>query len=1210
MSVSSVMAGYAFVKITMDDAELKRGLDSAQKKFKAFAAGVNAWSSKMAGLAPLIAAPMVMSLKTFSAFDDRMRQVQAVTGATGEAFAKLTDEAKRLGRETSFTAAQVSEGMLALGRMGLNPKEIEAAILPMMNLSRVTGTELGQAAEIAANNMRVFGLEASKMSHVADILSVTANSSAQTLVDLGESLKMAGPHAKRAGANLTETAAALGILANMGIRGSLAGTALGKSYKRLADPKVIQYLKEYRVETLNADGSMRRMRDTLVDIAKVMKTMTNAEQITFAEEVFDARGSLGGGTLSVNTEGIDQLMEKLKNAEGAAATAAKKMDDGIGGALRRMESAAEGVSIAFGEIVSISFVPLIEGTSNLLLGIRELIGENTALLGGLMQITATVVGFGAAIKALTLGAGVVKSLMAPIAALDAMVSGTKAAAAAAVAAEKQKELAVIASTAKNAAAEKMKTAIAEAETAKRTALTAQENAAALAESQSKLAANQRLIAASNTRIAQAQAESAVTGQSATAFVAAENAKQAELAETNLMLQQQIAAQNSVAVASAKGAVAAQAQATKSMQIAQSAAKASEAATAAEIAYGVSIKSSSALVAGKAAHIATALKTQGAAAIFAKSSSAMLASANMKTMLTAMMAAKGTKTVTVALYAQAVGAKVAAGAMTGLRAIMTAIAAHPVAIAIIAVTAALWGLNKAFAASNQSAREFSEAAAKASELKTQTREKGDIRRQNSEVMFERLKQLEEISKKGKLTAEEMQEAEDLMGKLGPGANSYIQSLDKISGKLTLANDAQDQFNKNMAQAAKSEIEGEIAALEAERMALNTENEKLLSYWNHNLLSQISGRQAEAVGQIEANGEKAVGIMKKIQAQRLRLRNIDSGDKNAVNGTESDAPTTADKVEAEKQKRLASAEELKKAAERLQAIEDDATKQKMSALEREVDAIKKLRDEYKKYMDMVIASKQAELSAAEFDLDKNKDGKTQAQKDAYAKALEAVQQAKAAIAELEKRQAAANADFDQQTADAEKKDADRRAKERKPYDSFLGNLDAKEASDQQQKSENKAYDDAMRNKDYDAAYAMVENLFNTQSAALEAARQQYNQKLEQAKSATSEGGADLSESERAELDDLRRTIQEGTDRAAAMREKMDSAREAAAEAGERDPSEKISGAWQLADLAGALNNSAADRTAAATEKSVALQEKTNKKLDDLKDASKSTTIVYGN
>ena len=68
MSVGSVMAGYAFVKITMDDAELKRGLDSAQKKFKAFAAGVNSWSSQMTTLAPLIATPMIMSLKTFSAF--------------------------------------------------------------------------------------------------------------------------------------------------------------------------------------------------------------------------------------------------------------------------------------------------------------------------------------------------------------------------------------------------------------------------------------------------------------------------------------------------------------------------------------------------------------------------------------------------------------------------------------------------------------------------------------------------------------------------------------------------------------------------------------------------------------------------------------------------------------------------------------------------------------------------------------------------------------------------------------------------------------------------------------------------------------------------------------------------------------------------------------------------------------------------------------
>ena len=106
-------------------------------------------------------------------------------------------------------------------------------------------------------------------------------------------------------------------------------------------------------------------------------------------------------------------------------------------------------------------------------------------------------------------------------------------------------------------------------------------------------------------------------------------------------------------------------------------------------------------------------------------------------------------------------------------------------------------------------------------------------------------------------------------------------------------------------------------------------------------------------------------------------------------------------------------------------------------------------------------------------------------------------------------------------------------------------------------------------------------------------------------TSDGGADLSESERADLDDLRKIIQEGTDRISAMREKMDSAREAAAEATERDPAGKISGAWQLADLAGALNNTAADRTAAATEKSAMLQEKANRKLDNI---AKNSVLSY--
>ena len=228
MSVGAVAAGAAFIKLTLDDASLQKGLEQAHGKLKAFKQAESI-ANGMATAFTAMTVPIVGAMRSFAAFDDQIRMVRAVTGATADAMAELTEQAKQLGRETSFTASEVASGMLALGRMGLSPEEIRNTIRPMMDLSRVTGTELGQAAEIAANNMRVFGLQAADMSEIADLLSVTANSSAQTLTDLGEALKMAGPHAKRAGADLKDTAAAIGILANMGIKGSLSGAALGKS---------------------------------------------------------------------------------------------------------------------------------------------------------------------------------------------------------------------------------------------------------------------------------------------------------------------------------------------------------------------------------------------------------------------------------------------------------------------------------------------------------------------------------------------------------------------------------------------------------------------------------------------------------------------------------------------------------------------------------------------------------------------------------------------------------------------------------------------------------------------------------------------------------------------------------------------------------------------------------------------------------------------
>lgn len=426
-SPSAIMAGMAFVKITADNAELISGLKSSQGKLEAFSSSVKALGREMATMAAAVGPTMLMSLKTFSGFDDQMRTTKAVTGATGKEFEKLTELAGKLGDETSFTGEQVAAGMASLGRMGFSPKEIEGAIKPVMDLSRATGTELADAAEIAANNMRVFGMEAGQMNEAADLMAATANGSAQTLTDLGEALKMAGPHAKRAGADLKETCAALGILANMGIKGSLAGTALGKSYKRLADPKVIDYLKGFGIQTVDNNGNLRRMRDILVDLSKVMATMGSAEQITFAEKVFDARGSLGGGTLSVNTEEIDKFVAKLDAASGYADKAAKEMDAGIGGTLRRLSSAAEGFSRAFGKMIGEAFGPILDFCTNLILVGRDVINMFPLLTKGFILVAGVASALGVAMFGIGMAGKLIAGTVGNIRNLAAALTGTAAA---------------------------------------------------------------------------------------------------------------------------------------------------------------------------------------------------------------------------------------------------------------------------------------------------------------------------------------------------------------------------------------------------------------------------------------------------------------------------------------------------------------------------------------------------------------------------------------------------------------------------------------------------------------------------------------------------------------------------------------------------------------------------------------------------------------
>lgn len=773
-NVSSIILGSAAVKIMLDDEELSSGLNRAKGKFSAFAAAMNQFSSATTKISLFAVPGMIKAANDFASFDDAMRTVAAVTDETESSMKSLTEQALKLGAETAFSSAQVAEGMVALGRMGFNGNQIRDAIGDVLNLSLATGTDLAEAATIAANNMTVFGMSATDVGQISDVLSITANSSAQTLQDLGEALKMAGPHAKNAGEDLKSTSAALGVLANMGIRGSLAGTALGKSYKRLADPKVQEFLKKFGISTVDAEGNLFSMASTLAKVGKVAASMGSGERINFMEEIFDARGSLGGGMLSINTEKISMMLDRLENSQGYAGRATKKKEGGFGGTIRELESAFEGVRIAFGEIVATTFTPMLKYLNDMSLGFIKVMEANNGFIGSLLATGAAILSVGMAWKSITIGASLGKSMLAPILAMDKIVT--------------------------------------------------------------------------------------------------------------------------------------------------SAFKASAAATA--------LKTTSTAMAG--------LNTAAAAT-----------SPALRSVLSGLglMPAAG--------LATAASSTAAAGGVGMLGKALTFLAAHPVMLTLIAIGSAMAIMKWRADAASKALQKQYDAAKAASDAATEKRTAGDTERQSVGVKFERIKQLEEMSQTAPLAAAQIEELNSLLADLNKYGSNEWASFDTLTGKLTVAANAQQILNDKMMQAAKLELEAELAAATTEADAafrqFEQENQSLTGVWEStkgmlkglpNIFFKGDGPINTVNQEKQAKIEEAQGNWKAAQmrkkALKARLDALAAGKEGALTG-ETGQTTIAEKVEAYKQQKNEKDATTAKYDNYLKSIDDEAVaKSDRKAFQKTLDA----------------------------------------------------------------------------------------------------------------------------------------------------------------------------------------------------------------------------------------------------------------------------------
>ena len=1412
MSLSSnIRAGRAYVEVTAETSKLQRNLTSAQAQLQNFGRTCTNVGKDLLMLSGAMAAPLVMAARSFAGFDDSMRLVQAVTQATDADFKALTKTAQRLGRDTSYTAQQAADAMVSLGRMGFSPTEIQASIDAVLNLARSTGTELAEAGDIAANSMRIFGIEASQMSDVADVLTVTANSSAQTLIDLFEALKMGGPQAAAAGESIRETSAAIAVLANMGIKGSLAGTALRKSFSQFAKVKVQDQLRSVGVETVDANGNLRKMAEIMRDIAKAMSTMPTAEKLAFAEDIFDIRGSLAGLTLTANTDELDAMLAKLQDVEGVAADTAKKMDAGLGGAFRLLLSAVEGAMNAIADAMNSTLQPLIVKVTAVTNAFTQWIEANQGLVtafavtvAGAAGLAVVLIAIGVAAKGAAAGIAVVQTAIKGFTFLQgvAIAQGTalktsftlltqsfadyrNTAIPALVGTEKFCAALGLASTSANRArASIILMSNAEAAAAAKSALAAKwqavtktlasfRNTALAAAVATKaqaaaevLAAAQSTLAAKWTAMTSALKNFSLAAIAATAATKAQAAAEAAAAVKTALVSGWTAMANALKGLTLSSIAAAAA--LKAQAVAEGAMAAGRALATAWTAMASALKSYTAAsiaatVAVKAQTVAEALCTAGTVALnqvrkAGIAVTALFTAANLKAVVSVSAVAAGN-------FLLAAAAKVAAVAMVALGAVLSFIAAHPVAVALIALGAVLAGvciylsragsytaqlsdkmstlrekgdqlrktdeirmerlqqlaakqkltnaemaearmlaskLQKKYgdlgitisdnamritalgaAASRIGAMELSvkdsgdldklrelkalslevsldvdqqndaerligelskkygdlgvavdrtagkivklnsvaaslreisikvsgtEDADKVSRLQTLSQmpklDASDIAEANTlleqlrakygdlglsvdtakgrivalteaqrqftaaaqiiqagndpqkETHLAQLERLKQLAEQEKLTAAEQQEAQTIVNALNGAYNDLGLGIDTITGKLNLAASAQDKFNEAMKAATLGELDAEIAELEANLKELQAENEALLSYWNNNLWSQISGRQEEAQKKLEANGDRAMGYRQKIQALQKRRQAVQEGKPGATTGEDGDGTSTEEKVESEKQRRQAASDNADAAAKRVAEIDKQLARERKTELENEIDDIIALRDEYKQLIQTMLD---------------------------YEKSRPEKEQDKAKIAELEGKLAGADQTAEDRIAKAREKAARKMKDDVASYQERFQESEQSIQDRREEEAQDRKIDETLKN-DPAAGQQMLEGLIAQYQKEAAAAKAQFEKELRDA-----QADGKIDDDERRKLDDAHSAYT----RAESMVDKY-SDRLRSAQDGTREAAEKVSkpqGAFLAAALENLGESSAADRTAKATETIVANTKKTN-------------------
>ena len=295
-----------------------------------------------------------IAVKTGADFDAAMSKVAAVSGAAGEELDALREKAREMGAKTKFSASEAAEAMNYMAMAGWKTEDMLNGIEGIMNLAAASGEELALTSDIVTDALTAFGLTAADSGHFADVLAAASSNANTNVAMMGETFKYAAPVAGALGFSVEDTAEAIGLMANAGIKSTQAGTSLRSIMTVLSgDVKFCgEALGEVQIQTTNADGSMRELTDILADCRVAFSQLSESEQASAAKTLV-GKNAMSGFLALMNAApaDIDKLQGAISSCDGTSLAMAETMQDNLTGQLTILKSQLEELAISFSDIL-------------------------------------------------------------------------------------------------------------------------------------------------------------------------------------------------------------------------------------------------------------------------------------------------------------------------------------------------------------------------------------------------------------------------------------------------------------------------------------------------------------------------------------------------------------------------------------------------------------------------------------------------------------------------------------------------------------------------------------------------------------------------------------------------------------------------------------------------------------------------------------------